>query len=258
MVKYLRKLMFRFWYWYVSTIDKKAEVLFLNYGYFNPEMNIKLNPNDELNRYSIQLYHSLVADIIIANKHIAEIGCGRGGGLSYIARTFSPASALGIDINKCAVSFCSKFHKVNGLSFRQGDAQNLSIIKDNSLGVVINVESSHRYPRIDLFFSEVYRILKPGGYFLYTDFCYDFDKDQLRKFIVDSKLNIAKEEIITDNVIKALELDDERRRKLVNMLVPRFIRKIALNFAGVVGSETYNKFVNRNYEYYSFILTKGK
>ena len=238
MVKYLRKLMFRFWYWYVSTIDKKAEVLFLNYGYFNPEVNIKLETDDEPNRYSIQLYHSLAADINIEKKDIAEIGCGRGGGLSYIARTFSPASALGVDINKRAVNFCNKFHKVKGLSFSQGDAQNLSFIRDNSLDIVINVESSHRYPRRDLFLSEVYRILKPGGYFLYTDFCYDCEKDQLRNHIADSKLNIVKEEDITENVIKALELDDERRRNLVKKLVPRFIRKIALNFAGTVGSET--------------------
>jgi len=71
-----------------------------------------------------------------------------------------------------------------------------------------------------------------------------------------SKIDIIKEEIITHKVVKALELDDNRKRELVKKLVPGFICKIALNFAGTIGSETYNQFDTGKYEYYSYILKK--
>jgi len=37
---------------------------------------------------------------------------------------------------------------------------------------VLNVESSHQYPNRQTFYNEVQRVLKPGGYFCYTDICH--------------------------------------------------------------------------------------
>ncbi len=85
----LRDWLFRVWYWYVNKIDKNAEVLFMNFGYTDKLPAIKLEALDEGNRYSIQLYHQLVSAIDLKNKDIAEIGCGRGGGLEYITSTLS-------------------------------------------------------------------------------------------------------------------------------------------------------------------------
>lgn len=256
MIKKLRELMFRIWYWYVNNVDKNAEVLFMNYGYASSDMKVKLDPADEPNRYSAQLYHLLGSATDLKNKDIAEIGCGRGGGLSYVVRTFSPATAFGVDLDKNAAKFCNKHYKMNGLSFAQGDAQSLPFIKDNSFDAILNVESSHRYPRMDLFLKEVCRLLRPGGCFLYTDFRYDYEMTELKQELANSGMSILKEMMITDNVVKALDADDPRKRILIKKLAPRFIHKVALNFAGTIGSETYTQFATHKYEYYHYVMKK--
>src|SRR4030042_7185850 len=152
-----RDWLFRVWYWYVNKIDKNAEILFMNFGYADTNPSIILETQDEGNRYSVQLYQHLASAIGLKNKDIAEIGCGRGGGLEYITKCFSPASAKGIDLDKRAIAFCNRHYALKGLSFLQGNAQKLPL-GDNTVDVVINVESSHRYPDMVGFLREVYRI----------------------------------------------------------------------------------------------------
>ncbi|HAF27832.1 MAG TPA: class I SAM-dependent methyltransferase [Bacteroidales bacterium] len=250
-----REMLFRIWYWYVNKVDKNAEVLFMNYGYSGDDLNISLDEQNEANRYSIQLYHHLAKETDIKEKDIIEIGCGRGGGLSYIAKTFAPATAKGIDLDSRAASFCNKYYQIDGLSFSQGDAQNLDL-KDNSYDVVLNIESSHRYPDMKAFLGEVSRILRPNGHFLYTDFRYDFEMEDLKKELESSGLTVLKERLITKEVVAALEHDDKRRRVLIKKLAPKFLHKIALDFAGTVGSNTYNQFATQKYIYYSYVLKK--
>jgi len=250
-----REIMFKIWYWYVNKIDKNGEILFLNYGYSNGNQKISIDKQDELNRYHIQLYHHLVSATKIKNKDVVEIGCGRGGGLFYITKNFSPASAKGVDLNKQAVSFCNCHYSLNGLIFLHGDAQNLNL-KNNSCDVVINVESSHRYSDIKAFLEEVSRILRPNGYFLFTDFRYDYEMEDMRKELELSGMSVVKERFINKEVVAALKLDDQRKRILVKKLIPGFLYKIALNFAGTIGSETYNRFVSYKYIYFSYVLKK--
>jgi SAM-dependent methyltransferase len=250
-----RESMFRFWYRYLNNVDKNAEILFMNYGYSDKDQEIPIDEQNEINRYSIQLYLHLVCATEIKNKDIVEIGCGRGGGLSYITKNFLPASAKGVDLDKQAVSFCNRHYTLDGLSFLQGDAQNLSL-EDNSCDVVINVESSHRYPDMKAFLGEVSRILRPNGYFLFTDFRYDNEFEDMKKELEFSGMKVVKERFINKEVIAALEKDDERKRKLVKKLIPKILHKIALNFGGTIGSETYNQFASHKYIYFSYILKK--
>jgi ubiquinone/menaquinone biosynthesis C-methylase UbiE len=250
-----REYLFRIWYSYVNKIDKNAEVLFMNYGFHDKNQKIIMDEQNENNRYSIQLYHHLASAVELENKDIVEVGCGRGGGLSYIARNFSTASAVGVDLNKHAVSFCNRHHKMNGLSFLQGDAQKLGL-DNNTCDIVINVESSHRYPNMKAFLYEVFRILRPGGYFLITDFRHDYNMEGFKKDMETCGLTMIKERIINEEVIAALELDDMRKRILINKLVPKFLHSIALNFAGAIGSDTYNRIISKKYIYFSYVLKK--
>lgn len=250
-----RDRLFRFCYWYVNRADKNAEILFMNYGYSDIDQVIPIDIKNEPDRYSIQLYHQLACSAGIKNKDIVEIGCGRGGGLSYITKTFSPASAIGVDLDKQAVSFCNRHYAEEVLSFLQGDAQDLPLA-NNSCDVVISVESSHRYPDMKAFLREVSRILRPNGYFLFADFRYDHEMDELEKDLEMSGMTIQNERCINREVVAALELDDERKRKLVRKLVPGILHKTALNFAGAIGSQTYNHFASRRYIYFSYVMRK--
>lgn len=251
-----RDWIFRTLYKYVSSVDKKGEVLFMNYGYSNGEEVKFQNPGDEANRYSIQLYHLLANAINMDKKHLLEVGSGRGGGLAYVNSQFKPESATGMDLDQTAVAFSNKFYKHPNMSFVQGDAQQIPL-ESNAYDIVMNVESSHRYPNMGMFLSEVHRVLQPGGHFLFTDFRYDHEIAELQKQLLDSGLTLIKEEDITHNVVTALELDDKRRRDLVKKLAPKMFQSVALNFAGTKGSSTYNQFLKREYVYMNYVLQKN-
>jgi len=143
----------------------------MNFGYHDQDGLMTTDEKSEPDKYSLQLYLHLISSVETENKDIVEIGCGRGGGLSHIARNFPIASALGIDLNKRAVRFCNLHYKIDGLTFVRGEDQKLGL-ENNSCDIVINVESSHCYQNMTLFLKEVFRILRPGGYFRLTDFRY--------------------------------------------------------------------------------------
>lgn len=251
----ITSLVFNALYWYISTVDKKKEIIFMNYGYHDSAENIKLESKDEVNRYSIQLYHRLAKMVDLKGKSIVEVGCGRGGGIAYITETFKPAKALGIDLNAKAAKFGNSHYQLPGLKFLQGNAQKLEL-EDASVDVIFNVESSHRYENMEQFLNEVYRCLKPGGSFLYTDFRFSKDMDELNQLL--SKFNFVKfdEQIINENVVKALELDSERRIALVEKHAPMFLGKHLHDFAGSTGSPTFNDIKSGKIIYYVYCFHK--
>lgn len=55
------------------------EAHFLNWGYEeDPPMGIPLEPADEIDRHSIQLYHRTAAQIDLEGKDVLEVSCGHG------------------------------------------------------------------------------------------------------------------------------------------------------------------------------------
>ncbi len=258
MKDWLRSLFFKIWYWYVSTIDKNAEVIFMNFGYSKDNKKVELEEKDEANRYSAQLYHLVAAEAEIKGKDILEVGCGRGGGLSYVNRYFKPKSVIGIDLNSKAIEFCNKYYPKDNADFFQANAQDLVPIDTDSVDVVLNVESSHRYLHMDLFLNEVKRVLKNDGIFSFTDFRENHELKELDQQIKDAGFEILKHENITENVVEALKAATPDRIKLVEKLAPKFLHGLAKNFAAVEGSETYNHFVTKHYEYVYYLLKNKK
>lgn len=251
------EFLFRIWYRIINKLDRNGEVVFMNFGFWNgmPTNNLNLNPAQESNWTGIQLYDQLVSGINLKDKHILEIGSGRGGGLAFLTNRYKPAMATGIDLDKTAIKFCNKKHGHRRLRFFQGNAEKLQL-EDNSVDVVINVESSHRYENMRAFLSEVKRVLRPGGIFLMTDFRYDHHLEKFYRELEASGLRKIAETLITPFIVKALEHDDPRRRELIERLAPWFIRKTALEFAGVVGSKTYRSFDSGRWLYFNYHFIK--
>ena len=75
----------------------------MNYGYFSSELNLNLNPEDEKDRYFIQLYHHVTSPLDLKGLKVLEVGSGRGGGSSYISNYLNPTEIYGIDISPTAV-----------------------------------------------------------------------------------------------------------------------------------------------------------
>ncbi|MFC2124144.1 class I SAM-dependent methyltransferase [Bacteroidota bacterium] len=251
----ITNLIFRIWYKYISSIDKNADVIFMNYGYSKDNHKIELDENDEKHRYSAQLYDFVATQINIEGKDILEVGCGRGGGLSYISRYKMPNSSTGIDLNKRAIEFCKSYYSNENINFLQANAQSLKF-QENEFDVVINIESSHRYNHMNVFLDEVYRVLKPGGVFLFADFRHVDEIDKLNKQLESSYLKSVKVEKITKNVLEALKLSTNERVDLIKKIAPKLLHGLGKKFAATEGTPVYDKFLNGEFEYFLYILMK--
>lgn len=254
----LGRAMVRSWYQMLVVLDREREISFMNYGYADIDPSAKeleLGNGENENRFCIQLYHHVAGAVDLSGKDVIEVGSGRGGGASYIARHLRPGSMLGIDLSDKAVDFCNQTYAVDRLSFRQGDAENLPL-PDASVDVVVNLESSHCYGSMDRFLGEVYRVLRPGGYFLFSDHR-DADKIHLlHEQLGKCGFRQEKETDITSNVVRALELDDDRKQRLIEKKCPKVLRRRMAEFAAMKGTKTYETFRTGYSRYLSFILQK--
>ena len=235
----------------INWSDSDGVLHFMNYGYHSDTEKIDLREEDESERFSIQLYHHIASCVNLQGLDLLEIGCGRGGGLSYIERHFRPGSKTGIDLNPEAIRFCRANNPTGSVAFEVMDSQKLEF-PDESFDVVINVESSHRYPDFLQFAREVYRVLKPGGYCLFADFRFARMFDALLKDIRLAKFRVVSSEVINRQILSSLRMDSQRRIRLIENYLPRILRWIAREFAGTPGTRLYRSF-ERNARTYVFL-----
>jgi hypothetical protein len=55
-------------------------------------------------------------------------------------------------------------------------------------------------------------------------------------------------------VVRALELDDDRKNSLIANRAPRFLHPALRNFAAVKDTPTFDAFSTRDLEYFRFVL----
>ena len=252
----IRKAIWKLWYPFLTRRLQGEGVIFLNYAYeCEPPMGIPLSPKEEPDRACIQLYHHVGSQTDLRGKKVLEVSCGHGGGASHLARTFEPAAYTGLDLNPTGIAFCKKTHQVTGLDFIQGDAQNLPFTTA-SFDAVINVEASHCYPDFSQFLSEVARVLKPGGHFLYADFRFQESIPPWEKAIKECSLTLINMTDISQCVIRGLEKNSIRSVALLNKKLPKCLHNLGRDFAGVKGSRVYNALVEGNLSYRSYHFVK--
>jgi ubiquinone/menaquinone biosynthesis C-methylase UbiE len=230
---------------------------FMNYGYvpFDQEKKLRLEERDEINRYPLQLYHYLASKIKLEDMDVLEVGSGRGGGSSYIKRYLNPRKVTGVDIAKNAVEFSKQTHLEKGLYYKQGNAEQLPF-NSEYFDVVINVESSHAYGSVPEFLSEVKRVLHYGGYFLCTDLRSPEGMRTLRENFINSGMELWEEENISENVIKAIEMEEPLKQKRIEQHIPVWFQKSFKEFAGVKGSKIHTSLQSGELVYYRFVMRK--
>ena len=253
----VRKLIWRMWYPFLTRRLRGQEVLFLNYAFeTDPPVGLKLDAEDEPNRACIQLYHHVATQVDLRGKAVLEVSCGHGGGASWISRHLGPASYIGLDLNPTGIRFCLERHRtVEGLSFRQGDAQALPF-PDASLDAIINVEASHCYPDFPRFLAEVTRVLRPGGQFLYTDFRFSDAILDWERAMATCPLKVLKHREITTEVMRGMDTNAERSRKLIQQRLPGFLQPLGGDFAGLPGSFIYQAMQDGKVSYRSWCFEK--
>lgn len=254
---FVRKLIWKCWYPFLTRRLGREEILFLNYAYEeDPPMALPLSAADEPDRACIQLYHRTAAQVDLRGKKVLEVSCGHGGGASYIARTLGPASYTGLDLNPAGVAFCQRRHALPGLSFVRGDAQNLPFA-DASFDAVVNVEASHCYPHFPKFLAETARVLRPGGHFLYTDFR---SRDRFAAWETDlagAPLRMLSRADINAQVLRGMEKNSQRSLDLVARHLPKFLHGLGRDFAGIKGSRVHRDLESGDMSYRVYCFAKA-
>jgi SAM-dependent methyltransferase len=254
----VRGTAWRLCYEALATRVPLPEWSFMNYGYASSgdaRSPLRLAPEDEPDRLSIQLYEHAIRGTDLRGADVLEVGCGRGGGSSYLSRYHAPATTTGLDFSRAAISLCTRTRTGPGLSFVHGDALALPF-PDRSFDAVVNIESSHCYDSMTTFLAEVHRVLRPGGHFLWADIRDRHRTEALGHDMAAGPLDVVEERDITAEVLRALELDSARRLSLIDAWIPWGFRRAFRWFAGVDGTRNYTRLENGEMRYLSARLVR--
>ncbi len=210
----------------------------------------------------------------LSGKRLLEVGCGNGVQSMYTLDHHGPAWVTGLDFNPDNVALAGRIAQERGLEdidFVVGDAQNMSMIPDNSYDCILNVESAFHYPDKSAFFREIYRILKPGGSFVIADILMKPNKriallkwwerrlsqnywmiEPYKKGLNDAGLMITDEEDITEPILRGFATHHHwfRRNKFRGPIRKTFIMifmklQVARHVYYLSNVCTYNIFAGR-------------
>lgn len=251
-----KKWFWRFWYNLFARKSQHHNFRFMNYGYHEEGFHPSLSDGDEIERYPIQLYHHTATQVDISNSSVLEIGSGRGGGACYVQRHLSTSTVTGLDISTDAVDLCQSSFREPGLTFVQGDSESLPF-GDAEFDVVLNIESSHCYGNINQFLSEVRRVLKKDGVFLWCDFRTLDEMEKLFRSFMSAGFSIKKEKDITPNIMLALEKLTPHRKNQIKNHVPKIIQGVFESYAGVKGGSVNRAFLSGQLIYKSATLKRN-
>ena len=253
----VRSAVWKWWYERLAAFYPHKDWRFMNYGFapLTEEAPLPLKESDEEYRLFIQLYAHVLSELDLQGKNVLEVGCGRGGGADWVARTIQPAQLTAVDYSPKAIALAQRFFPTSNLTFIEGNAEKLPFASA-TFDIVYNVESSHCYGDMRAFVSEVERVLKPGGYFCWADLRETHEKDALDKVFEESPLKILFKEEITPHVLKALEQISADKEKQIKSKVPYWLQRPFMEFAGVKSSKIYNSFQSEKMGYWHYRLRK--
>ena len=238
--------------YYDRAADVVPQFTVLNYGFSSEPENTVIAAN-EPEFYCLRLYEHTVRETPLKGRDVLEVSCGRGGGASFVSRMFKPQRYVGVDLSQENIRLARQRAAGEGLSFELGNAERLDV-RNDSFDVVINIEASHLYDSRGRFFGEVARVLKPGGYFCYTDGCWA--DDDCTDDLLEAGFELLERLEITSNVLHALRKDNARRTALFDAMNNRELREEYKHWGGVVGYRAYNRFEAGQTRYFSHRLRK--
>ncbi len=238
--------------------EEHEDLHFWNFGFADPDSDgkgILLNGPDEKHRYCIQLYDHVAGAVDLKGLDVLEVGCGCGGGASFLMNRHLPRSFRGVDLAESAIEFCNRHHSIPGLSFSCASAESLPFEND-IFDTVISLESSHCYASFASFLDEVHRVLRSTGYFLFADFRRKDQMDLLRGQLEKAGFRLLKGEIITPFILQAMELDHERKMNLLNKKAPKLLLNSLKYWWGTRDSKRYELFSSGEEIYFNYVLDK--
>ncbi len=138
-------------------------------GRIVPKKDLEWRNEEE---YVLYLKHLKAYDFAlkyVKGKSILDVGCGSGYGIALLSNIASHAT--GIDISQEAVRYCKKRYQTKNLEFRHVKSnwiRNGLPFKKHSFDVCVSFQViEHIHPKnIELYISEIRKVLKKGGLFI--------------------------------------------------------------------------------------------
>lgn len=106
------------------------------------------------------LHRYAIAAEYVKGKVVLDIACGEGYGSNLLSKSASAVTGIDIDVN--TINKASKKYSSNNLKFIQGRVEAIPA-PDNSFDVVVSFETLEHSFDHEKIFSEMKRVLKPGG-----------------------------------------------------------------------------------------------
>lgn len=119
-------------------------------------------------KYQVYMYRVLLNKINIRpvnskNKSLLDVGCGRGGGLSFYKDYYNFSRLVGVDLNPTHIKI-SQSH-TEDIEFITASATNIPL-EDKSFDIITAVETSPYYDPFEDYVKEVDRLLKDDGIYV--------------------------------------------------------------------------------------------
>jgi ubiquinone/menaquinone biosynthesis C-methylase UbiE len=139
----------------------------------------------------------IVTGIDLRGRTVLDIGCGSGGITLHLARTHGPARVVGFDVEAPVLEVARGRAEKEGLAdkvtFVQGAPGPLPF-PDGSFDVVFSKDALIHIPDKDALFADIFRLLRPGGWFAASDWLIGHDGEptpEMRDYMAAEGLSFA-------------------------------------------------------------------
>jgi SAM-dependent methyltransferase len=138
-------------------------------------------PSEDLQKFMRWLERADPYIQLPKDAHIADLGCGNGRNLIYLAKEYG-YTGTGYDISGEAVQQAERLAQNLPCTFTALGLSEKTSLPDNSQDLVLDMMASHVLTEAErsAHLLEVIRILKPGGWFFYKTFLLDGDLNAKR------------------------------------------------------------------------------